>query len=384
MFRPGLCLFAMRPTQAVIHLDNLRHNITTLMEHTASRSANRRRPLFCVAVKADGYGHGVCEVAEIALELGAEYLGVAAVSEATKLRSQGVGGPILLYSLTDPAEFATIAELDLAPFVADSEYIAKLDRAAADCRRVVGVHLKVDTGMGRVGCRPEEARDLASQILACGHLRLDGVCTHFPVADTPNSSFTRRQAERLAEVAAELRAAGINPGIVHAANSGAVIEYPETWFDMVRPGISVYGYYPSGDQERPLELKPVMEFRSQIVFTKRVPKGTGISYGLSYHTEKDTVIATVPAGYGDGFNRLLSNRGEVLIRGTRYPIVGRVCMDQFMVDIGPEPEVQTGDTVTLFGPDQDGPDAEEIANLTGTIPYEVTCSPTARVPRVYR
>ncbi len=384
MFLPGLCLVPMRPTQAVIHLGNLRHNITALMEHTARHDPNRRRPLFCVAVKADGYGHGVCEVAETALELGAEYLGVAAVSEAEKLRAHGVRAPILLYSLTDPTEFDTIAELRLAPFVADAAYIADLDRAAAERRRVIGVHLKVDTGMGRIGCRPAEARELAAQVIACEHLRLDGVCTHFPVADTPNSSFTREQAARLSEVVSEIRTAGIDPGIVHAANSGAVIEYPETWFDMVRPGISVYGYYPSGDQDRPLELKPVMEFRSQVVFTKRVPKGTGISYGLSYHTTQDTTIATVPAGYGDGFNRLLSDRGEVLIRGTRYPIVGRVCMDQFMVDIGPEPEVQTGDAVTLFGPDRAGPSAEEIADLTGTIPYEVTCSPTARVPRVYR
>ncbi len=374
----------MRPTKALIYLDNLKHNITTLMEHTASRSERGRRPLFCVAVKADAYGHGICRVAETALGAGVEYLGVAAVSEAQQLRAAGIRVPILLFGLTTPDEFRQVAELGVQPFVADRNYAAALDEVAGTLGTTVPVHIKVDTGMGRIGCRPEEASQLARQIVAADGLTLAGLCTHFPVADTPDSEFTRRQARTLGAVVAELRELGIDPGIVHAANSGAIIEYPEAWFDMVRPGIAVYGYYPSTEQVRPLELRPVMEFASQVVFTKRVPAGTGISYGLSYRTECETVIATVPAGYGDGFNRLLSNRGEVLIRGKRYPIVGRVCMDQFMVDIGTSGEVRVGDHVTLFGPDPNGPDGEEIAALIGTIPYEVTCSPTTRVPRVYR
>ncbi len=382
----------MRPTKAVIHLENLKHNIRTLMQHTAAeRRRNaprggdaRSRPLFCVAVKADAYGHGACPVAEAALSVGTEYLGIATVSEGRRLREHGIQAPILLFGLTSPDEFHEIVHLRLAPFVAEAGYIAELNRVAAGAGRKLGVHLKVDTGMGRIGCRPDEALELARGIAAAGNLHLNGICTHFPVADTPNSTFTRKQASTLTDVVAEIKAAGIDPGLVHAANSAAVLEYPEAWFDMVRPGIAVYGYYPSGDQERLLPLKPVMEFCSTVVFIKRVPKGTGISYGLSYRSSRDTTIATVPAGYGDGFNRLLSNQGEVLIRGKRYPIVGRICMDQFMVDVGTDAEVQLGDPVTLFGPDRAGPNAEDVANLTGTIAYEVICSPTGRVPRLCR
>lgn len=337
----------------------------------------------CVAVKADAYGHGIVRCAETALEAGASSLGVAAVSEGAALRDAGIRQPILLFSIARKSELADIAELTLSPFVADAPYIQQLDQAAADAGVKLDVHLKVDTGMGRIGCRPEDAVHLAGQIQHSKRLRLAGTATHFPTADEDNSSFTREQIDLFLGTIKDMRTAGINPGLVHAANSAAIIGYPDAWADMTRPGIAVYGYYPSADQQRQLELRPVMELISEIVFVKRVPRDTPISYGCTYRTPKETVIATVPAGYGDGYNRLLSSIGRVLIDGTSYPVVGRVCMDQFMVDIGDEPECGVGSIVTLFGADPAGANAEELAELCNTIPYEVLTGITARVPRIY-
>ncbi len=372
----------MRATRAVIRLGNLRHNIQVMHQHMKSQLGGEA-PQICVAVKADAYGHGVVRCAETALEAGASALGVAAVSEGAALRDAGIRAPVLLYGIARKGELADIAELTLSPFVADDAYIRLVDEAAASAGVKLDVHLKIDTGMGRIGCRPEDAVQLAGQIQHSKRLRLAGTATHFPVADEDNSTFTREQIDLFLNTVKRIREAGINPGLVHAANSGAIIGYPTVWADMVRPGISVYGYYPSADQKRTLELLPVMELVSEIVFVKRVAPGTPISYGCSYRTPEETVIATVPAGYGDGYNRLLSNTGRVLIDGKTYPLVGRVCMDQFMVDIGANPECGVGSTVTLFGPDPSGPNAEELAELCTTIPYEVLTGITARVPRIY-
>lgn len=340
-------------------------------------------PQICVAVKADGYGHGLLRCAEAALEAGASSLGVAAVSEGAALRDAGIREPILLFGIARRGELEDLAELRLSPFVADEAYIRLLDEAAASAGVKLNVHLKVDTGMGRIGCRPEDAPHLASQIHHTKRLRLAGTATHFPIADEDDSRFTRDQIDLFLATVKRIREAGIDPGVVHAANSGAIIGYPDAWADMVRPGIAVYGYFPSADQKRTLDLRPVMELVSEIVFVKRVAPDTPISYGCTYRTPQETVIATIPAGYGDGFNRLLSSIGRVLIDGKSYPIVGRVCMDQFMVDIGAKPECGVGSIVTLFGPDPAGPNAEELAELCTTIPYEILTSITARVPRIY-
>ncbi len=372
----------MRATRAVIRLANFQHNIRELRRHMESQRGGEA-PQICVAVKADGYGHGILRCAEAALEAGASSLGVAAVSEGAMLRDAGIREPILLFGIARKGELEELAELGLSPFVADEAYIRLLDEAAASAGVKLNVHLKVDTGMGRIGCRPDEAPRLASQIQHAKRLRLAGTATHFPVADEDDSSFTHEQIELFLRTVKHIREAGTDPGVVHAANSGAIIGYPDAWADMVRPGISVYGYYPSADQKRTLDLRPVMELVSEIVFVKRVAPDTPISYGCTYRTPQETVIATIPAGYGDGFNRLLSSTGRVLIDGKTYPIVGRVCMDQFMVDIGAKPECGVGSTVTLFGPDPAGPNAEELAELCSTIPYEILTGITARVPRIY-
>ena len=376
----------MRATRAVIHLENLRFNLRQLREHLARTSP---APAMCVAVKANAYGHGSAEVARVALEEGATHLGVATVAEGAELRAAGIEAPVLLYGLAADEELADLVGARLSPFLADADYARAVASAAQRVGRTVGVHLKIDTGMGRIGCRPQDAVAVAQAVADLPQLSLDGVATHFPVADAADESPTLDQYARFEESVAAIRAAGIAPGTVHAANSGAIIGSPFAWADMVRPGISVYGYYPSDEQTRTLALKPVMEFQSRISFVKQVDAGATISYGMTYRAKRTTRIATIPVGYADGYNRLLSGRAEVLVRDSaagrsyRAPIAGRVCMDQFMIDLGPDSRARREDEVVLFGPDPAGPNAEEICELLGTIPYEVTCWISRRVPRVY-
>ena len=249
--------------------------------------------------------------------------------------------------------------------------------------KVTEVHIKVDTCMGRTGCSPDDTLKLARLIIKCSNLKLAGVCTHFPSADTKDKSFTQKQIEVLKKVVALLKNNNINPGIVHAANSGAIIDLSEAYFDMVRPGIMLYGYYPSQEQKRILPLKPVMELVTKVVFIKKVKKGTPVSYGMTYKTGEETKIATLPLGYADGYNRLLSNKAAVLVNNKCYKISGRICMDQCMINIGLKSDIKLYEDVTLFGPNSRGPDGEEIALLLNTIPYEVTCNISKRVPRIY-
>ncbi len=367
----------MRATKAIIHLENLRHNIRLVRRHIGPEKR------ICMAVKADAYGHGVHRIVQTALSEGVESFAIATVQEGIDIRTEGVEVPILLLSLPLPEELPEVIRHDLTPLVTDRRFLRVLEDAAAAQGRRIGVHLKVDTGMGRIGCFPEDAVELATLTSVSRWLQLAGVCTHFPVADLPGSAFTEAQTERFAAIVEAIRSKGIDPGLVHAANSGAVLGYPAAHFDMVRPGILLYGYYPSQEQPRSLPVRPVMELESRIVFLKRVARGTPISYGMTYLTDRETTIATIPVGYGDGYSRLLSGRGEVLVDHKRYPIVGRICMDQLMVDLGTDPDVELYDRVTLFGPNPNGPDAESIATLIGTIPYEVTCDINKRVPRLY-
>ena len=367
----------MRATRAIIHLENLRHNIRALKRELAPGVK------ICLAVKADAYGHGAARVSQAAIEEGIDVLGIATVEEGVELRKSGIESPVLLLSLPVPEELPAIVGNRITPIVASRELVLLFAREAERRNRKVEVHLKIDTGMGRVGCRPEEAEDLAGLIFSHSWLSLGGVCTHFPVSDIPGDPFTLRQIEIFRRCIESLKSRSIDPGIVHAANSGAVINYPDSHFNMVRPGILLYGYYPSKEQDRELELMPVMEFVTRIVFLKKVAKGTRLSYGLTYTTKGDSFIATLPVGYADGYSRLLSNRAEVAIQGRRYPVAGRICMDQCLVDLGSDTNVLLYDDAVLFGPGPGPPSAEDIADLMGTIPYEVTCLVGKRVPRVF-
>ncbi|NBC29052.1 MAG: alanine racemase, partial [Spirochaetes bacterium] len=310
--------------------------------------------------------------------------------EAITIREEGISAPLLLYSLPIPEEIPAIMEYGVTPLVSDIEFVHELAAAAAAAERPVAVHLKIDTGMGRIGCRPEDAPEVAAAIDGEAWLNLEGVSTHFPNADHSDPGFTNRQIALFNEAVQRISDRGIDPGLVHAANSAGLLQFPDSRLDMVRPGLLAYGYDPTGQDLRHLPVRPVMELESRIVYLKSVNAGTPISYGSTYRTGERTWIATLPLGYGDGYSRLLSNTAEVLVeesatgRTVRAPIAGRVCMDQLMLDLGPESQARRYDRVVLFGPNPAGPNAAELAGLSQTIPYEITCNISKRVPRVFR
>ncbi len=370
----------IRATRACIHLEALKSNLRHIRAEIPDGTA------ICAAVKANAYGHGVLPVAKALRASGVEVLGVSSPFEGEQLRKGGDSGRILLFGPTVPEEIPLSIESGLEIMVTGEPYLRSLEEAlnTAPAEEPVHVHLKVDTGMGRVGCLPEEAVNLALKISTHPRLILTGIATHFPSADSEEPQdieFTREQTRQLASVAEEIRSAGLNPGIVHAANSGGIALNPGASFGMVRPGIALYGYGIALKTGRP--LKPVMGLKTRITALKKVSPGTTVSYGRTWTSPGKNWIATLPIGYADGYPRAMSNRGEVLIAGKRYPVAGRICMDQTMINLGGKTDIRLNDEVTLFGPDPAGPNAEELAEITGTISYEITCGISARVPRVY-
>jgi alanine racemase len=343
-----------------------------------------------VPVKANAYGHGALEIAKTSLEAGASCLGVALVTEGTDLRKGGIKAPILLFSQPHPEEIPQITEAGLIPFISDASYASALNEQAAAEKIKLPVHLKIDTGMGRLGCPEEEALALARHIAGCSSLELAGTATHFAVSDSADErdiTYTRRQLARFKEAVGAIRNAGIDPGTVHAANSGAVILHPDAWLDMVRPGILLYGYKTVEERKtppfqfEPLRALPVMELRTSVALIKKVKKGESVSYGRTWTAPQDTFIAVLPAGYGDGFPRLASGKWQAVIGGRTYPLAGRICMDQCCVDLGPDLSVRQWDEAVIFG--GSAPDAAALAAVVDTIPYEITCNINKRVPRVY-
>ena len=367
----------MTGNRALIHLANLEANIR------AVRNSIGTGVKICMAVKADAYGHGSVEIVRAARRAGVDCFGVANTGEGTELRRAGIDDEIIVYGLAVPDEYGLLIENRLSPFVADAGGIEGLDEAARLKGVRLPVHLKIDTGMGRIGCTPEAAPELAAGIAESGGLSLAGTCTHFASADSADTAFTEHQMDRFEAALDSIRARGIDPGIRHAANSGGVIGHPRAHYDMVRPGIMLYGYYPSREQPRKEKLYPVMELRTRIIFLKKVPADTPLSYGSIYRTPAETLVATVPVGYADGLNRRLSNRLEVTCRGRTYTLAGRICMDLSMIDLGPDSDARLYDEVTLFGPPPAASDAQTLADLLDTIPYEITCSVGGRIPRVY-
>ncbi|MCY4485109.1 MAG: alanine racemase [Spirochaetaceae bacterium] len=373
----------MRATRATIDLARLRTNLAAVGAHLrAARNPAQPAPRICLAVKANAYGHGAVPVARAALQAGVSVFGVATVGEGVELREAGIKEPILLFGLPLPEEAPAIASAGLTPLCSDAALGRDLARAAAAAGRTVEVHLKIDTGMERIGCRPREAAAIAEQLRGLTGLRLTGLCTHFARSSEVDQEYSRAQLAAFHDAIAAIP--DRDRLLLHTANSGAIVGLPESHLDMVRLGVIAYGYYPGGDLPRPIAVQPVMELATHLVYLKRVPAGTGISYGHTHRTAADTVIATLPAGYADGYPRLLSNRSKVLIRGRRFPVVGRICMDQCLVDLGPRPDADRYDRAVLFGPDPAGPDAAALAAIIGTIPYEITSAISARVPRIYR
>ena len=367
-------------THARIHLENIRFNLAGI------RQAVGPQRKILVAVKANGYGHGAVEISRLAEVSGIDWLGVATVPEGLELRRAGIQLPILKFSPAFPEELPAVLGDDLTLTVASRQNIDDLQTACRAANVQAAAHLKLDTGMGRIGCAPEEAPALAAYLKnECPNLRLTGVFTHFPVSDEADPTYTRAQIERFKSAVEAIQSTlGHKLDLVHAANSGAVLGHEPAWLDLVRPGIMVYGFYPHPGTPRSIPLKPGLSFLTRVSFIKKVTAGTSIGYGRTWVAPHDTYIATLPVGYADGFNRLFSNRGRVLINGQSYPVVGRVCMDQSMVDLGPQTDVKVGDEVILIGRSGDQEiTTYEWAEKLGTITYEVTCQINQRVQRVY-
>lgn len=364
---------------ADVDLGAVAHNVRALRRHVAPS-------MLCAVVKADGYGHGAVPVGRAALRAGADWLAVAQVPEAVALRDDGIDAPLLILSEPRPDELDVALGLDARITVYTSEMLGALVEAVRrNGRPQVKVHLKVDTGMRRVGAEPGDVAALAKVVTDSPGLELEGVFTHFPVADEPGNPFTSRQIAEFDALVDELRDAGLAPPLRHAANSAGAICVPAGHYDLVRCGIAVYGIPPAPVLAGRVPLRRGLRLVSEVSFVKDVPAGDGVSYGLRQRTRQDTVVATVPIGYADGVARALPLLGaEVLLQGRRRPMIGVVTMDQLMVDCGPDADVRPGDEVVLLGRQGDEEvTPDEWAAKLGTIAYEVVCAIGPRVERRY-
>lgn len=369
----------LRPVWAEIDLGCIQHNIKAIQEKVGSRE-------IIGIVKADGYGHGAIRVAEVLLENGVTSLGVATLSEAIALRKAGIACPIVMLGLTPWAYHGELIEYDITPVMASYMDTRILSTLAVQAKKTIDILLAVDTGMGRIGFMPAKGSMAEiSGISQLPNIRIKGLFSHFATADEGDKAFAREQIKRFEEFTREVEAAGVPVTWRTLANSAAIMELPESYYDAVRPGLILYGCYPGNEVDRhALDLLPAMTLKANIVFLKRVPAGYSISYGRHFTTEKESLIATLPIGYADGYPRFLSGKGRVLLHGEYAPVVGNICMDQCMIDVTHIPGVRKYDEVVLMGSQGDKSIlADEIAEKTGTINYEIVCRIGQRVPRVY-
>jgi alanine racemase len=366
-----------RPTRVEIDLAALRHNFQEVQ-----RTVGDGCEVLAV-VKADAYGHGVNYVAPALAAAGASLFGVALVEEAVELRKLGIEQPILVLGSFFPGQETDVIEYQLTPVLYDLNCARRLDSAARDAGKGIDCHLKVDTGMGRLGFRVDKLDEVLPVLKNLKSLNMSGIMSHLAVADEPQRPLTASQCDAFSTVVDRVEGFGFRPFYKHIANSAGIYSRALNGCNLVRPGISLYGGLTGGPFAPPFSQQPVMRFVSQVAQLKDVPPGEGISYGHRFVTPKKSRIAAIPVGYADGYNRLLTNRGEVLIHGRRVPVVGTVCMDWILIDVTSFPVVQVGDQVTLLG--RDGDDiitAEEWADKVGSITYEVFCNISKRVPRV--
>ncbi len=335
----------------------------------------------CAVVKANAYGHGAIAVAQKAVEAGADYLAVATLPEALELRAAGFLTPILILGLVPPEAAGEIVANDITQAVCCRELAEALSEAAVKQHKTARMHLKVDTGMGRIGVRPEEAGRFARMLKELPNLETEGVFSHFSQADSRDKSYVKVQLEAFETALGNMAAEGIRPAIRHIAESAAILEIPEAHYDMVRAGIIEYGLWPSDEVTHPVELRQAMRLCARIAYIKTIQPGESVSYGGEFIAERESRIATLPLGYADGYIRAYGGKAFVEIRGKRAPLAGRVCMDQVMVDVTDIPEAEAGDEVTLFG--SPTLTTDEAAGWLHTINYEVTCMVSGRVPRIY-
>lgn len=372
---------------AEVDLRHIRENSRSL------RQAIRRNTEICAVVKADAYGHGVAQVVPVLLATGATRLAVSMLDEAIELRRSGIDVPILVLSYTDPRRADEIIGHGITQTVYSRDLAAALSAAGERLGRDARIHIKVDTGMGRVGFQAGyEAIKAIHDIRLFPHIIIEGLYTHFSTADEPDEQYTRMQFERFMTISSELDRVGLPIPIKHVCNSAATLRFPEMHLDMVRPGLILYGMIPPGcpPSVLPVTLTPAMTLKSNVILVKEVPAGTAISYGRLFVTNRPSRIATVPIGYADGYSRRLTGRAEMLIQGQRFPVVGRICMDTCMADVTDAMvPVSTGSEVVLFGSQTvDGKTSllsvDEMAEWMETINYEVTCIIGKRMPRAYR
>ena len=368
--------FHERPTRIRVDLDALTHNLRALRAHAGV-------PVMAI-VKANAYGHGLVPVGRHLQAQGVERLGVAFLEEGIALRRAGVTVPILVMGGIFGPQAAALIAHDLEITVSSLDKLRQVEAAAAAAARRAAVHLKIDTGMERIGVHSANAGPFIEAAVASRHCEIRGVYSHLASADDPASPATARQLERFLAACAHFARLGAPMPVRHLANSGGVLHFPSTALDMVRPGIALYGVLPDPASRAPVALRPALSLRSQVVYFKVVPAGQPVSYGGTWAPATDTRVITIPIGYGDGWPRALSSRGEVLVRGERRPIVGRICMDQFMVDLGPDGTAYNEDEVVLIGT-QGGHvlRCEDVAASAGTIPYEILVNLNGRIPREY-
>lgn len=369
----------IRPTWAEIDLNNLEHNMKEIAKLCEGKE-------IIAVLKADAYGHGALDVARTLIKGGATKLGVAVITEALELRDSGIDAPIVILGYT-PLSFAKKLIInDIEQTVYTYQCAAELSKEAQALNKRVKIHVGVDTGMGRIGFLPtKQSINEIEALSKLPNIDIEAIFTHFATADEADKSYTLEQIEKFNRFCDILEKRGVNVGKKHIANSAAIIDMPDTHFDGVRPGILLYGYYPSYEVNRDkLDLKRVLTLKANISYVKTLPKGEYISYGRRFHTERESIIATIPIGYADGYSRQMLNKAKVIINGQLAPVVGSICMDQCMVDITDIGQVKEGDEVILLG-EQNGVkfDAEDMAEIIGTINYEVMCMISKRVPRVY-
>lgn len=387
-----------RPVWAEISLSALTHNLHAIRDFVNPKSEKRSTPRKILSiVKGNGYGHGGPQVAKALEKFGADWFGVTCTEEGIAVRKAGVKKPVLILTSFVPGEEPHLLKHDLTPVVHRCEQLVELNRLAARLakRKPFPFHLKIDSGMNRLGISTGSVDCFAAQLAKCKHLKLTGVFTHFASSgvflENVAGRQTGEQEERFYAAIERLKKLGIDPGIVHLANSAAIASRPETWADMVRPGAILYGYHPGYDptelreeSERKLPLKPVMSLRSRIISLRDVPAGQGVGYDSTFVTSRPSKIAVLAAGYGDGLHRSLGNKGKVLVRGTLAPIVGIVSMDVTMVDVTDVPGIVIGDVATIYGTDgEDVVLANRVARTIGTVTSDLLCAVSARVPRFY-
>jgi alanine racemase len=387
-----------RPVWAEISLSALAHNLEAIRKYVNPPHEKRKTPrkILCI-VKGNGYGHGGPEVAKALEKAGADWFGVTCTDEGIAVRQNGVRGPILVLTSFVPGEESRLVEHDLTAVIHRCEQLELLNRAAArrGGKKPTPFHLKIDTGMNRLGVASSDMDCVARQLGKCKHLRLTGIFSHFASSevftDTAVGQQTCEQEERFYAALERLRALGIDPGVVHLANSAAIVTRPETWADMVRPGVILYGYHPGYDPpekreeaERRLPLKAVMSLRSRIISIRNVPAGAGVGYNATFVAKRPSRVGVLAAGYGDGIHRSLGNRGNVLLRGKLAPIVGIVSMDVTMIDITDVEGAEIGDVATIHGTDgKKMLPANRVARSIGTVTSDLLCAVSQRVPRLY-